>query len=131
MQPMIQQLARVGSADAAALIATPAAASTFTVPQQATTSAACTLGGYSRVMPEPYSASDASWSQEHNPLPVNQLRAVAASQEIVAAKVSSATVVNDAGQVIGSKSSSKRSSRKNIAGIMYATDPPLIKHGAG
>ena len=119
---MIQYLQRVGSADAAGLVATPAAASTFTAPQQATASAACTLGGYGRVMPEPYSV-DASRYQELNPLPVTQVRAVAASHEIFAAKGCSATVVNDAGQVIGSKSSTKRPSSKNRAGMTYATDP--------
>ncbi len=68
-------LTRIGSAEAAA--------STCTAPQQASASAACTTGGYSRVMPELYSANDAGRSQEHNPLPATQSRAVAASQEIL------------------------------------------------
>ena len=76
-------LARFGSADAAALIATPAAASTFSQHiQQATTAlAARTLGRHSRMMPEPYS-DDASRSQKHNPPSL----AVAASQGIFAAR---------------------------------------------
>ena len=78
--------------------------------------AAFTFGGYSRVMPEPFFVNDASKPQEHNPLPVTQSRAVAASREIFAAKGCSATVVNDAGQVIGSESFTKRSS-KNRAGM--------------
>lgn len=109
-------LARVGSADAAALVATPAAASPFTAPQQATISAACTPGSYGRVMAEPYAVNDASWSQEHNPLPVIQLYAVAASQEIFAGKGCSAMVVNADGQVIGSEVFTKRSSSNNRAG---------------
>ena len=119
-------LARIGSADAAAPVATPAAASTFTAPQQATASAACTLGGYSKVMPELYSANDASRSQEHNPLPATQSRAVAASQEIFAAKGCSAIVVNDARQVIGSKSSTRSCractmlDQRRICGIHHA-----------
>ncbi len=90
-------LARVGSADAAALVANPAAANTFTALQQATTSAARTFGGHSRVMPELHSVNDASRSQEHNPPLV-----VAASAGIFAAKGLS---VNFAEQTISNKSS--------------------------
>ena len=89
-------LARVGSADAAALVANPAAANTFTALQQAT-SAARTFGGHSRVMPELHSVNDASRSQEHNPPLV-----VAASAGIFAAKSLS---VNFAEQTISNKSS--------------------------
>ena len=70
-------LARVDSADAATLVATPAAASTFTALQQATTSAACTFGGHSRVMPDLHSVNNASRPQEHHPHSL----AVAASQD--------------------------------------------------
>ena len=49
-------LARVGSADAAALV------------QQATALAARTLGCHSRGMPEPYSFKSASRAREHNQL---------------------------------------------------------------
>ena len=79
------------------------------------------------MMPEPYSVSDASRSQKHN----RPLLAVAAPEELLAARGLSATVYRYAGQAIVNKSSTKRSSSKNTAGIMYATDPPLIKHGAG
>ena len=69
----------------------------------------------------------AVFSKEHN----RPSLAVAASEEIFAARSLSATVFNYAGQAIVDMSSTKRSSSKNRAGIMYATDPPLIKHGAG
>ncbi|KAL0025263.1 hypothetical protein WJX77_011396 [Trebouxia sp. C0004] len=89
--------------------------------------AARMVGGYSRVMPEPYSVSNASRSQQHNPPSL----AVAASEDIYAARGRSATVVNYAGQAIGSKPSTKRSTSKTRAGITHTTGPPLIKHGAG
>lgn len=78
-------------------------------------------------MPEPYSVSAASRSQKHN----QPLLAAAAPEELLAARGLSATVSRHAGQAIVNKSSTKSSSSKNRAGIMSATDPPLIKHGAG
>ena len=79
-------------------------------------------------MPELYFANDASRSQEHRPpILATQSPAVVASQESFAAKGCSATIVNDAGQVIGSKSSTKRSSRactmldqRRVCGIHHA-----------
>ena len=94
-------LARVDSADAATLVATPAAASTFTALQQATTSAACTFGGHSRVMPDLHSVNDAS-----SPRSTTHIHLLLLLHKIFAAKGLS---VNYAEQAISNQSATKTS----------------------
>ncbi len=112
-------LARVGSADCS-----PCCNSSCSQHfQQATALAAHGLGGHNSVMPEPYSVNNASRSQKGT----THLRLLLLlEKKIAAARGVSATVSNYAGQAILGKSSTKRSSSKNRAGIAYAMQHPDI-----
>jgi len=81
-------------------IADVAAVSTFIPFQRITTSASHMLDEHSRMMQQPAAFSSASRPQAHNLL----LHAVTASDKIFAAKGCYATVVNYAGQAMGSNS---------------------------